>query len=101
MLLTRIETVPVDAKRQTLAHGNVHIVTHSETGHHHVVTAKHVDFFMAANDPNVSFLKVKKVVQLRHLREFDTHLPLQLDPGIYRVNRQVEYIPGGFRQVQD
>ena len=101
MLLTRIDQIPIDATKQSSEYNDVHIVTHSETGHHHVVDSQDVDFFQSANDSFVSFLKVKKPTNLRHLRDTDTHLPLQLDPGIYRVNRQVEYIPGGFRQVQD
>lgn len=101
MLLTRVDRVPPEFQRQKPEHNDVHIVTHSETGHHHVVESADVDFFTAANEPFVSYLKVKRSTKLRHLRDDDTHMPLQLDPGLYRVNRQVEYIPGGFRQVQD
>ncbi len=101
MLLTAVDDIPSGFTKCEPEADGTHIVTHSETGHHHVVAAADVDFFQAANEPFVSFIKVKKVTQLRHLRDFDTHIPLQLDPGIFRINRQREYELGGFRQVAD
>jgi len=100
VLLTKVDTI-AKGFTQVDPEGDVHIVTHSETGHHHVVDSADVNLFMAANEPFVSFLQVVRTTNLRHLRDFDTHAPMQLDPGIYRVNRQREFEPGGFRQVQD
>lgn len=78
-----------------------HIITHSETGHHHVMSSKDVDFYQAANDPFVGFIEVKKSTELRHLRSFDTHKTLLFPPGIYRINRQGEETPRGWEKVAD
>ena len=101
MLLTRIDRMPSNVEPQRAEKDETHILTHSETGHHHVVAAQHVDFFKAANDPFVSYIDVKKSTVLRHLREHDTHKEIMLSPGIFQINRQREYELGGFRQVQD
>ena len=33
--------------------------------------------------------------------DFDTHEPIMLDDGIYRLRRQREYTPEGYRRVED
>lgn len=99
-LLTRIDSIPVNAVAQNPTDG-LHIVAHSETGHHHVVDAGAVDYFAAANDAFVSYLRVREPTDLRHLRSFDTHAPIHLQPGDYQINRQREYTPEGFRRAAD
>ncbi len=101
MLMTLVDMIPEQFTKQAPESNDVHIVTHSETGHHHVVDSGYVDLYTAANDPLVSFLQVVKTTNLRHLREDDTHEDIELDPGIYRINRQREEEPGGHRLVQD
>ncbi len=101
VLLTTVTSIPQRFKAQTPEANDTHVVTHSETGHHHVVESKHVDFFTSANEPFVSFLKVKQPTDLRHLRDFDIHESIQLDPGMYRVNRQREFDEEGVRRVAD
>jgi len=102
MLLTRIDKLPSRALEHQKAEDNgTHILTHSETGHHHVVASQHVDFFKAANDPLIGFIVVGKTTALQHLREHDTHETVTLSPGTYQINRQREYELGGFRQVAD
>lgn len=95
--------VPATAKDAD-ANGN-YIVAHSETGHHHVIEQDDVDFFHAANDgvidEFVSYLKVKRNTVLKHMRSFDTHEPIGIGPGLYKLLRQREYIPEGFRKAQD
>lgn len=100
MLLTKINHLPVDCIKQQSEKGD-HILTHSETGHNHVMRDEFVDFYAAANDPFVAFIDVKKPTELRHLRSFDTHKTITVNPGLYRINRQREYIPEGFRRAQD
>ncbi len=91
VLFTRMTTLlPSDiVKSEPEADGN-HIVTHSETGHHHVMVAEDVDMFEAANDPFVGYLVVNKTTVLRHLREDHTHEEIQFPPGVYRFNKQRE-----------
>ncbi len=100
MLLTKVEVVPDDFKLSEPEAGR-HIVTHSETGHNHIVKSEDVDMYASANDEFVVYLVVKNETKLEHLRSFDTHSPISLNPGIYRVNRQREYTPEGYRRAQD
>ena len=46
-------------------------------------------------------LVVDKPSILEHLRSFDTHEPILFEKGAYQVRRQREYIPEGFRRVED
>ena len=101
MLITRVESMPHNVERCKPEDNGDHIVTHSETGHHHVVDSATVNFFQAANDDLVSFLEVVKPTPIRHLREAHTHEEIMLDPGIYRVNRQREWTPERLRMVMD
>jgi hypothetical protein len=99
-LVTRIDTIPVGLKPMELEN-DVYVVAHSETGHHHVLQQGGVNVFEAANDPFVLYLVVDKPVELKHLRSFDTHESLRINPGKYRINRQREYTAEGFRRAAD
>ena len=81
--------------------GDHHILAHSETGHHHVVDANLADRFIDQMNDFISYLSVSSDVEIEHLRSFDTHDPLLLTPGLYEVRRQREYVPEGFRRVED
>jgi hypothetical protein len=105
LLITRVEALP-DGLVQQKPENDQHVLAHSETGHHHVVEADAVEYFHApANDDDfagqVAYLRVNKPVALRHLRSFDTHAPLRILEGLYRLNRQREYTPEGFRRAAD
>lgn len=69
------------------------IVTHSETGHHHVMDAIKTDQYMT-KDQLITLLKVNKTDELVHLRDHDTHETIQFKPGVYRVRRQRENVVG-------
>lgn len=99
LLITKIDDIPANAIKSEST--GDYIVAHSETGHNHVMSNKSVDFFTAANDPFVLFLDVKSETPIRHLRSFDTHKTINVPPGMYRINRQREYTPEGFRKAQD
>jgi len=80
-----------------------YIVTHSESGHHHVVM-DHPDvrLYNDAMDLFRSFLVVENnPVDLVHLRSTDTHETIQFNPGIYEVRRQREYSPQGWQRAAD
>ena len=77
------------------------IVTHSETGHHHVMEKDSVKMYTLPNSIMDCLLVVENPTALRHLRDYDTHEPILFEKGTYRVRRQREYTPEGFRKVQD
>jgi len=99
LLITRITEIPADAELDEVS--GDYVVAHSETGHNHVMSTRDVDFFKAANDPFVLYLVVRADTDLRHLRGFDTHKTITVGPGTYRINRQREHIPEGFRRAAD
>jgi hypothetical protein len=107
LLITRVQEIPEDAVLQTPEDEGVYIVAHSETGHHHVIESDPVEYFWAksSNDEDfegqVAYLRVNEPVTLRHLRSFDTHAPIQISPGIFRLNQQREYTPEGLRRAVD
>ena len=100
ILITRVEMLPEGAKKQTPTKEG-HIVAHSETGHHHTVQPKGVDFYHAANDDMIMYLVVENEADLIHNRGHDTHEPIHFDAGIYEIRRQREYTPEGWRRVAD
>lgn len=77
------------------------IVAHSETGHHHVVESPGAELFVDPGDPFTCYLRLAEDVVLTHLRPWDTHAPVVIPAGVWGVRRQREYVPGGFRRVED
>jgi len=92
--------IPKDAV-EVKPEGNHLIITHSETGHHHVMEKEKAKLYTLPNDIMKCLLVVDDPVALEHLRDYDTHEPIQFDKGNYLVHRQREYTPEGFRKVQD
>lgn len=74
-------------------------LAHSETGHCHVMPSEHAHVYDA--DEFVSYIDVKKKSNVVHLRNFDTHDTVALNPGKYRISRQREYTAEGFRRAAD
>lgn len=97
LMIMRINEIPEDAKK--LDHN---IVAHSETGHHHI--AKGADV-LSGLDPMVMFLKAKeKHIDIVHKREFDTHETLRFYTDLgdtFIIKRQREFMPEGWRRVED
>jgi gentisate 1,2-dioxygenase len=105
LMIRRIANLPEGLKPIDASNGQF-IVAHSETGHHHVIDAQPNVQWFAGSDPMVSYLQVVEATDateclLRHLREFDTHETIAIPPGNYELRRQEEYVPEGWRQVQD
>ena len=67
------------------------IVGHSETGHHHIVDADCAE--MTRVDEFTAYLKVSKPTKLVHLRDFDTHQAIALQPGMYEFSTGREFDP--------
>lgn len=105
VLLRRVDKMP-----EGLKPAGDNIVTHSETGHHHVAVPEFAGGeFQIYNttDPLVSYLTTREPVQIVHQREWDTHETLLLDTDgdggevIWEIRRQKEWAPEGWRQVAD
>lgn len=98
--IRRIGALPEGAK-EIAPEGNHYIVTHSETGHHHVMEKKHVKMYELPDSILSCLLVVDNPTALEHLRSHDTHEPIMFDAGVYEVRRQREYVAEGFRKAQD
>lgn len=103
MLINRIDDSEVPAAAKEISpEGNRLIVAHSETGHHHWINKAEARFYGVDNDPMVCFLRIDgDHADLFHERSFDTHETLRLPKGTYRINRQREYTPQGWRRIED
>ncbi len=98
--IKRIDRLPAEAAKVD-PEGGVVIVTHSETGHHHVMDAASVTMYRLPDSIMDCLLVVDQPTALRHLRQHDTHEPIMFDTGVYHVRRQREYTPQGWRRVED
>jgi len=82
------------------------IVGHSETGHHHVIADGVTMFESEPVNPLVCYLQIaddlSAPVELKHLRSFQTHPSILLQPGSkHRVQRARENTPEGWRVARD
>lgn len=102
LLIRKIDSLP-DNVLPAPPEDGMHILAHSETGHHHAVKeGKGVEHYRAANDNLVAYLVVNnESAELEHMRSFDTHESYRLPPGIYELRRQIESGLEGFRVVTD
>jgi hypothetical protein len=100
LMIRRIDALP-DGLKVAMPDGEHHILAHSETGHHHVVLERAAQRFIDETNEFISYLEVASDVELRHLREHDTHEPYLLEPGLYEVRNQREHTPEGWRRAAD
>ncbi len=107
VLFRAVDAIPGDAV-PVAPIGNDLVVTHSETGHHHVMVLDNrvagepaVEMFSAADNPLLAWIRVNRPTALEHRRPHNTHESIMFAPGLYEVRRQREYTPEGWRQVQD
>jgi len=98
--LRRVDAIPEGLIPNPAVDG-VHILAHSETGHHHtVIDRPGVQVFK--KDAFESYLEITgQPLVLEHNRSFDTHAPIEIQPGIYRISNQREYTPEGWRRAAD
>ena len=114
MMIREIKSLPEGVKSVQAEGGNF-ILTHSETGHHHVLKEQEgVEFYANQNNPLIGYVKItpkaKMECVVKHLRDFDTHESIMLKSPddvkkdhtrVYEIRRQREYTPEGFRKAQD
>lgn len=93
----RATSIPKEAKAVMGA-----VVAHSETGHHHC--AERAKVYAMPDGMTLYMRAIGKSVDVVHQRPFDTHETLRFEskPGdIWKVRRQREHTPAGWRQVAD
>lgn len=100
LCVRRIASLPSGLRPMDTQNGR-YILAHSETGHHHVVAERSAQAFIDETNTFIAYLEVMEPTELLHLRDFDTHAPLSLEPGFYEVRRQREYVPEGWRPAAD
>jgi hypothetical protein len=105
VLFVKVDRLPNGLVEQAPNAKGELIITHSETGHNHVMVldrAKEPAVRMFNGDnPLISWLKVNRPTSLDHQRSHHTHESIMFQRGVYEVRRQVEQRPEGWRQVQD
>ncbi len=100
LCIRKIDALPAGLKAAA-ASGDVHVLAHSETGHHHIVKERGAQLLIDDTTAFIAYLDVAEPTELEHLRSFDTHEPYLLEPGYYEVRRQREHVPEGWRRAQD
>ncbi len=100
ILIQRIDKLPDGVVPVAPENGNV-IVTHSETGHHHVMTMERTKAYRLPDSIMDIFLAVEQDDVLTHLRAHDTHEDILFRPNFYHIRRQREYVTEVFRSVED
>ncbi len=105
IFIRRIGTLPPAAVLLKAENG-VFVVAHSETGHHHTIAERPNVKLYTTGDPMVSYLEVVEATDaaeclLEHLRSFDTHETIKIPAGVFEIRRQREYVPEGWRRVED
>lgn len=110
MYLIPIKAVPVGAETMKAENGQ-YVLTHSETGHHHVVMEREdVRMFsgmsvfkdmLEARDRDFLEVSGDAPVELVHLRDHHTHAPQVVSPGAWLVQRQAAYTPQGWERARD
>lgn len=101
--LIPIKAIPADALSKPVATENgAFIITHSETGHHHIVKERDGVRMYSAMDTFRDFLNVEgEPAVLEHLRDHHTHAPQIIAPGAWLVQRQAAYTPQGWERARD
>ena len=96
----RVESMPAGVVEVAPENGHL-VISSSETGHHHIMDGTKVKMYSLPDSIMDCFLVVNDPTAVEHLRSYDTHEPIFFERGIYHARRQREYIPEGFRRVQD
>lgn len=96
--------IPSNLQTHTPENGQI-IVTHSESGHHHVIDVLEREApatMYDTEDPLESWLEVNRPTALRHTKEGpDKHAGVSIPTGKYLIRRQREDSPEGWRRAID
>lgn len=94
--IVRVSEIPADAVIR-----EDKIAAHSETSHNHQFDATAPVWLYSTPDQMIQYLDVKETSVLHHLREHDTHESWEFPPGTYKIIRQRERSPEGWRKTLD
>lgn len=97
IMIQRVSSLPPDAKETP-----TNVVAHSETGHHHV--AERAQVFTCDDGLTLYMRALGKDLDIVHKRDYNTHETLRFltEPGdVFKIKRQREYVPAGWRRVED
>lgn len=102
VMIIKINRIPESAKLAQPVNGRW-VVTHSESGHDHVIDLPRAEIYEAADDAFVGYIKtLGDGAEIKHERTFDTHESIGLESNsFYEIRRQREYVPEGFRKAAD
>lgn len=101
VMFIKVDSIPNGLKKHAPENGKI-IVTHSETGHHHVIDAGAAEMLIDETNEFIAYLKINKDCQIDHLRDHHTHESIAFNAGdLIEVRRQREYTPEGLRRAQD
>lgn len=99
--LIPIIAVPAAATPVAAEDGNF-IITHSETGHHHVIAERPGVRQFSGMDIFRGFLEIDgQPAELVHLRTHHTHASQFIEPGAWLIQRQAAYTPQGWERARD
>lgn len=91
LTITRLTTLPKSTGKSVAPVNGRLIVGHSETGHFHVIDADAGE--MMRVDEFLAYLNIKVATELTHLRDYDTHEAIALQPGMYEIRIGREFDP--------
>lgn len=78
------------------------IVAHSETGHHHVLTAtQDFEIYTLMGD---TYIKIPSIAELSHQKiGKDVHKTQKITPAVYKIviKKEFDYFEGVIRSVKD
>jgi hypothetical protein len=99
--LIPIMAVPADAVPVVAVDGH-YIITHSETGHHHVIAERPDVRQFSGMDILRGYLEIgDEPAELVHLREHHTHAAQVVTPGAWLIQTQGAYTPQGWERARD
>lgn len=100
LMIQRIDKLPENVEKVE-PEGQYYVLAHSETGHNHVMERTNVSLYRLPDEIYEAFLVVEEDKVVEHHRSFDTHEALGVPAGTYRIRRQREYTPEGYRRAAD
>ena len=95
--IRRISKVPGGDLAPLSLEGGRYVIGHSETGHHHILSRTDGVEVMVLDKPpagmRILYAILESPTSLDHLREFDTHESIMLEPGMYEFRIAREFDP--------
>lgn len=101
--LVPIVAIPDEAMGRPIAPENGrHTITHSESGHDHIVMERPTVKMYSAMDTFRDFLLIEdEPATLEHLRDHHTHAPQEIPTGAWLIQRQRQPSPEGWQRAAD